>query len=157
MFKKGIVVSAAIFVSYVSWFIISGITVPFNFEETYDFTVGAEACIALCCFLHDFTNGVRLIDIALAGAALSSVMLRFVRTDCDGCTDSCDHNGCNSNTFRSWTKPALYLIPVAMAIFRVYKAYLPKYVKKDLKLPTSVKKVQKLPTSVKNVIKPITG
>lgn len=144
MFKTGIYVSIAILALYVIWFVITvaGITdVSFTFEETYDFTVVAELCIALCCLLHDITSGVRLIDIALAGAALSSVVLRFVSTDCDGCPDStsCDHNGCDSDTFRSLTKSALYLLPVAMAVFRVYKAYLPKFNPKEQKLPISVK------------------
>lgn len=148
MFETGIYVYTAICLVYVSWGVISAMTISFDLDETYDFTMGADACIALCCFLHDFTSGVRLIDIALAGAALSSVVLRFVSTDCDGCPDStsCDHNGCNSDTFRYLSKPFFYLLPVATAVFRVYKAYLVKYKPKEQNLPISVKKDKQPPT-----------
>lgn len=145
MFVLGIAISSVTLVAYILWFFWMWFhwKSTFDFEEyTYDFTVLADACVVLCCLLVDTTRGgIRIIDITLAGVTLSSVVLRFIETDCDGCendidTGNCRHNGCEEGSFRNDTKVFINMIPVATAVFRVYKASRSKGTPKPLPTTT---------------------
>jgi hypothetical protein len=121
MFVQGVIISSATLVSYLLWLIWF---LPFDFNQDYDFTVLSEACLVLCCLLLDTTDGNRIINLSLAAAILSSVVFRFIGTDCTGCAvcdtyvGTCLHNGCGCSP-RNGTKMFLYIIPLATVLFRV--------------------------------------
>ena len=121
MFVQGIIISSATLVSYLLWFIWF---LPFDFDQTYDFTVLSDACIVLCCLLIDTTDGNKILNMSLSAAALSSVVLRFISTDCTGCAvcdtyvGSCLHNGCGCSP-RSGTKLLINMLPLVTALIRV--------------------------------------
>ena len=138
MFVQGIIVSSATLVAYVLWFLWF---LPFDFDQTYDFTVLADAGIVLCCLVLDTTDGLKLLNLSLAAAALSSLALRFITTDCTGCEECetyvgpCLHNGCGCSP-RSGAKVLINAIPVATALFRVLPDVLNPKVSKSIPTPT---------------------
>lgn len=118
MFITGIIYSSTTILFYLIWFL----WFPVDFNYIYDYTVLCDCIIAVGCLLMDTSKSDKLLNYALAVCSLMSLALRYVNTDCTGCStmctdiDTCLYSSCCS--LRSYTNLIINIVPIATAGIR---------------------------------------